>query len=187
LAPNPSFEDGLGRIEGWVYRVFVAGGATPGPDVLTAHSGSRSLRIDATMAWLGGVCRLTPAVEWETAQPISIDPSLAYTLSTWYRADQPTAAATPQPVLGVSYLDSGGKPSPEGVHGYSLGKVGEKTDELGWRSGVIQLFPPYPQGATQVILHLNYGARMTSVPQESCPVGTKLSIWYDDIDFRQAR
>jgi hypothetical protein len=76
LAPNPSFEYGTDRPDGWIDETY-SGTCTFAWDNATAHSGNRSL----------GIKNFSPGanVSWTTSQYISIDPAHDFQISAWYK------------------------------------------------------------------------------------------------------
>jgi hypothetical protein len=180
LAPDPSFETADGVRPDWLF-FFGAQSDLGGWEVdsTVAHSGSRSVRIDGRVfVNARGECMLPVALgQWRTTAPISIDTGKSYEFSAWHLGET-LGPAGAYDGLGITFLDAGGTR-------LSDVNIGVTTADPGWAEGSLSIQPPYPVGTRSVRLSLGYAFSMQQPLRDPCPVGETLSIWYDDVEFRE--
>jgi TolB protein len=180
LAPDPSFEASEGPRPGWTFYAgsqSILGGGNV--DSVTAHSGSRSLRITGRVSSnTAGECLLPSDVgTWRTTSPIQINVEKSYVFSVWHLGDAIGSAA----VLSVTLLDNSGMTLAEGGISFT-------TLAPGWATGSLTIGSssfPYPRGTDSVLLSLGYAFSVQQPLRDACPEGDTASIWYDDVALQE--
>jgi len=159
LVQNPGFETGKGENpDGWfVEESLNAKGFEVGTDESEFHSGERSYKI----SW--GSSFMRRSINLGKKDPVSIDPLKKYILSFWYK----TQGINDYPRAGTASFIVKCEKTPSVSFEKNIFTSGQ------WRQYHI-LLDNFPQDA--VSLDLSFSAS----------VSTKGSIWFDDIEFREA-
>ncbi len=167
LAPNPSFEEGIGSPNGWMTEIY-HGAMSFQWDHTISRSGGRSLNMNNFMP---GSCGGNPSPvcasgHWLTSEFITIDPTHDYLISAWYRNESQSDTVS---FLAIMW----------GEDPYALGSTGlwrlAPNNEWTYRSYVIEasVFQEHFPGVNRVQLMFSHFSETTDSG----------GVWIDDVSF----